>query len=191
MTGDPKDDVHTCAPPSPIADCTVRVMRTLVAILCVVAPGAAIADSTSPSSAEPIESRPSHAGLYVALSSTAVGLVGTMVSYNKVRELEFEKDELITEFQGAYGVQLDLADACADADERDEPLAREISSTCARGRRWATATNIFWYATQVSAAASLYLGYRALKARRRHHQTVTVTPRASADGVAIDLGIRF
>lgn len=88
-----------------------------------------------------------------------------------MRELESEKDDLITEFQGAYGVQLDLADACADADERDEPLAREISSTCARGGRWATATTMFWYAT--------------------HHQTVTVTPRASADGVAIDLGIRF
>lgn len=166
-------------------------MRALAIALAVAVPGTALADSTSSSPGPaPDEPRPSRTGFYVALSLTAVGVVGTVASYRKVQRLEAEKEDLLRD-AGEQGLVFDTEDACADADGRDEPIAGEISSTCASGRRWATATNIFAYATVLSAAATVYLGFRAFKPRRRDRQAVTVTPRVGGDGVAVDLSLHF
>jgi hypothetical protein len=124
--------------------------------------------------------------------TTAVMLTGSVVAANRVRAREDEKDDLLRTLQDSDpGNPILRANTVCDAAAGESSaIARDLSSTCSSGRRWATVTNIFYLGTAAAAVFTGYAFYRGY-VKRTGSERVRVTPAVGRDGAGVTVSLGF
>jgi hypothetical protein len=175
-------------------------MRAIIKgiVVIVVLAVTAIGARADPDPAAP----PDRRGVYRTLfwSSLAVTVIGAGVTgytYWAVDDATEDKDRAVMEWQAATSMQLDLLDACSDADARldggspPEPeLLGHVDSACRRGQRAETLSYVAIPVTLVGAVTAGVFYYKGYIAGRPTAATMSLAPRRDG-GLAVHLSGRF
>ena len=132
---------------------------------------------------------------WAGVAITATALTVGVVSHIRVARFESDLDEAIVAYQTETQSQLDLDDACGDAETKPaHPLLDDVLAACDGGEQATRITNIAYAGTAVALVLSgffFYKGYISAPKSEPATRTVEFTPTLTPRVVGAELTVRF